>query len=99
MLMQLSDELLYPGDFRSGLVNKKKLVFFLGLILKDLVVEFVKRCFSFVCVESGLALITRPLAIVGAAFTALSIAFLNDRYPLLLLSTNWYRLLLNWILL
>ncbi|KAH0895455.1 hypothetical protein HID58_045023 [Brassica napus] len=28
----------------------------------------------------GLALITRPLAIVGAAFTALSIAFLNDSF-------------------
>ncbi|KAJ0237872.1 hypothetical protein HA466_0244030 [Hirschfeldia incana] len=30
-------------------------------------------------VNLGLALITRPLAILGAAFTALSKAFLNDR--------------------
>ncbi|KAF3548337.1 hypothetical protein DY000_02000245, partial [Brassica cretica] len=38
-------------------------------------------CFFCVCVDftlSGLALITRPLAILGAAFTALSLAFLND---------------------
>jgi len=48
-----------------------------------------------VCVETGLALVTRPLALVGAALTALSIAFLNDRYHLMwlvLVSTYIYLL-------
>ncbi|KAF3511345.1 hypothetical protein F2Q69_00003255 [Brassica cretica] len=42
--------------------------------------DYRTNCFILLILVLGLALITRPLAILGAALTALSLAFLNDSF-------------------
>ncbi|CAH8332467.1 unnamed protein product [Eruca vesicaria subsp. sativa] len=42
--------------------------------------NYRKNYFFMLILVLGLALITRPLAIIGAALTALSLAFLNDSF-------------------
>lgn len=59
------------------------LCFFTNMMFLLKIVEF---CFS------GLGFLTRPLAILSALLTALSVAFLNDRFFFLLLFPNWLNL-------
>nr|VDD18437.1 unnamed protein product [Brassica oleracea] len=76
------------GEFFSRFANHFSLFLYLQILsflIFDVMI-FVYVCsyrtnyFILVIFVLGLALITRPLAIVGAAFTALSIAFLNDSF-------------------